>query len=812
VHYGFGAPLLSESYNEIVTIPARAVEELLRRPFLIVAAPALAGIVLAETLPHIAFLVAAVAALAGLTLLLFRRRIGLGIAAWAFLGLAAGLARAEWSRLRPEHDVSRLTEEVPVRVRGEALEAPRLFVTLSDVAERHATPSGSFPLEVGSMEIDGKPGPWTGRVRVQFYEKDISLTGGEEILVTGKIRPLKSPTNPGVFDRAATLRRQGLGAVLILSGPVTILRPAPALRVRTLLHRARASLRGLLGRHAPPEVSAFQAALLFGSREELPERATLALQRSGTAHFLAVSGFNLVIVLTIFWFLLQILGLRGPPMDLALLALLFLYTALTGWQVSVVRAFLMSAAILAANLAWRRSNVINSLSLAALVLVLADPNQVFDTGFQLSFAAVLGIVAIGPIFHSFLAPEPAESRRPFLSWLGRQTRAALAVSIGAWLATAPIVLATFNLITPVILIANLLLYPLITLQTFLGLATLPLAAAIPPLASLLGFISTGVFEATVACAELLTRIPGAYFFTPEMPAIAVAAYYAGLALWVAWTRTRPARWKPWLCALFATGLTVPTLFHSEPPHATFGMIDVGRGSCTYLRTPAEGTTVFDCGSLSYRDAGATVAAPVLWSLGVTRVHTLVLSHADADHANGARSLIERMRVARLVVPPGFDHPVLEFARNRGLEIVTAWSERPAPGLDILGPPPPERQEGTWPVNETSLVVQARTPHGKVLIPGDIEERGTRALLESGADLRAEVLVAPHHGKGQGLHRELLGAVAPRILLVSAPEGYAAREVLDHARSKCSVYLTGEAGWMEVELGPGPPIVRRFDKP
>lgn len=809
MHYGPGARLLGESYNGIVTIAARGVEELLRRPFLIVAAPALVGVVIAESLPHLAWRAEAGAAIAGLTLLFFRRRLGLGIAAWALLGLAAGLARAEWSRLLPDLDVSRLTDEVQVRVRGEALEAPRLFATLGDVSERHAAPSGSFPLEIESLEVDGRTAPWTGRIRVQFYDQEIPLTGGEKIMATGKIRPLKPPTNPGVFDRAAALRRQGLGAVLIVSGPLTVLRPAPALRIGTMLHGGRSSLRGLLARHSPPEVSAFQSALLFGSREDLPERATLALQRPGTAHFLAVSGFNLVIVLTIFWFLLQILGLRGPPMDVALLALLFIYTALTGWQVSVVRAFLMSAAILAANLAWRRSNVVNSLSLAALVLVMADPNQVFDTGFQLSFAAVIGIVAVGPIYHSFLATERVEPRRPVFAWLGRQTRAALAVSIGAWLATAPIVLATFNLITPVILMANLVLYPLITLQTFLGLATLPLAAAAPPLATLVGFASTGVFEVTVASAELLTRIPGAYFFTPAMSGIAVVAYYLGLLLWVWWSRSLPTRWKPWLCAIFATSLTLPALFRSDPPHAAFGMIDVGRGSCAYLRTPADGTTVFDCGSLSYRDAGATVAAPVLWSLGVTRVHTLVLSHADADHANGARSLIERMRVARLVVPPGFDHPVLGFARGRGLEIVTAWRGRPAPGLETLGPPPPDRQEGTWPVNETSLVVRLQTPHGMILVPGDIEERGTRALLESGADLRAEVLVAPHHAKRQDLHRELLEAVAPRIVLVSAPEGYAAREVLDHARSKCSVYLTGERGWMEVELRPGVPVLRHF---
>jgi competence protein ComEC len=236
-------------------------------------------------------------------------------------------------------------------------------------------------------------------------------------------------------------------------------------------------------------------------------------------------------------------------------------------------------------------------------------------------------------------------------------------------------------------------------------------------------------------------------------------------------------------------------------------MDVGRGSCAYFRSSEEGTFVFDCGSLSYRDPGSMVAAPVLWSRGVSRVHTLVLSHSDSDHVNGARSLVERLGVRRLVVPIGFDHPLLAWARAQGLEVIVAGRETTVPGLEILGPPPDA--EPGWPTNERSLVVRMKTLQGRILIPGDIEEVGTRALLDSGVDLRADILVLPHHGKRQDLHRELIAAVSPRIILVSAPEGYASREVLDHARVAGVLYQTGHAGWIEVDLAPGGLDVRRF---
>lgn len=723
-------------------------------------------------------------------------------AAAAAFGFAAGYARQEWCEHLPATHISRLGDTEHVALRGEVADTPRIFLALEDVAERHAPPSGFFPLDIHEMEIEGHAAPWRGRVRVQFYQRHLSLRAGDQVWVSGRLRALRPPTNPGVYDRAAALKRDGIGAVLIAGAgdPVTLIQPRSPLRLRAVIDAVRAAIRDTLARHTEGGAAALQSALLIGSRENLPQDFTSALQRSGTAHFLAISGCNLVIILTTLWVTLLLLGFRGRLMHSTLLALLFLYTTLTGWQVSVVRAFLMAASILTAGLCWRRSNVINSMSLAALILLAFDPGQLFETGFQLSFAAVIGIVAVSPLFHDFLASDRFTPRPWWVGWTARQLRAALAVSLGAWLATAPIVLATFNLVTPVILIANLLLYPLISLEVVLALATLPLSAPLPAAADLLGAASGGIFQLIWICSEGLTKLPFAYLFAPAMPTSWLVGYYALLAAWVIWTRLRPDRRKPWLSALFAITMTAPPLAGGPPRHAVFGMIDVGRGSSAFLRQPDGHTVVFDCGSLSYRDAGATVVAPVLWSRGIVDVHTLVLSHEDADHVNGARSLIERMRIRRLVVPPRFAaRELLEFARARGIAVTIASRDHPCPDLEVLGPPDLLRRGAHWPSNERSLVIRARSEHGSILIPGDIEERGTSALLEDRVDLRADVFVAPHHAKRQAFHRELLDAVRPKVSLASAPTGYADPDVLEALRSSGRLFTTGEHGYIECEL-------------
>lgn len=751
------------------------VEEVETRPFVAIAVPVIAGIACASSLPlwagWIPLGVGAVVALGG------RRRRRLLLAGGALAAFGAGAARQACNDRPASDDVAMSAPAARAEIVGIVAEPPRRFAAIGDVHESHAPPGGFFVLEAHEVTVEGRRRAASGRVRIQYYEHRPGFTGGETVHAVGRLRIPDPPSNPGTFDRAAALRREGVRSILVVGrdDPLSLRAPAPIMSPGRALTGLRDRLRALLAAHAPAEVAALQSALLLGSREELPDDFTRALQRTGTAHFLAISGLNLVLVLTVFWVGLVLLGLRADRMNAVLILLLLGYTAMTGWQVSVVRAFLMSALVLAGVLVGRRSDILNSLAFAAAIVLAVDPDQLFQPGFQLSFAAVAGIVLVSPVFHDFLAPSAYGTPIRWWSAAGRKLRGGLAVSLAAWLATAPIVVATFHLVTPVIVIANFALGPLMTAQVALGMATLPAAAVFPPLADGLGLLSWAAYSAMAWTAEVLTRLPAAYLFTPSMPVGMIAAYYVGLAAWTAWARGSPSRWKPWLALLFAGALSFPPVAAPRGEYAVFGIIDVGRGSCAYLRQPDGTVTVFDCGSRSSRDAGAHLAAPVLWSRGIVRVHTLVLSQADAGRANGARSLIERMGVRRLVTPPGFDDAaLLEWARSRGLECVEARRGTPVPGLEILGPPDPASLPGPWPANQRSLVVRARTPHGSVLLLGGIGERGAAALVDSGIDLRSDVLV-PSGPEVSGLQARLT--------------------------------LNDPDGWLEVELAPeGPRVI------
>ncbi|MBI2933065.1 MAG: DNA internalization-related competence protein ComEC/Rec2 [Planctomycetes bacterium] len=781
----------------------RFVEYARARP-LTVAAPALIVGIVVSSQTHVPWPWTAAIGVSGAALvtvsILLRRGASVGV---FFLGFALGFVRQEIAEFVPATDVSRATlPEGRVRVRGIVLERPRLYreraVALEETTERHdERASGSFPMEI--VGIDGMPGV-TGRVRVQFYDREVRLIGGEEVAVGGKLRHPRPQSNPGGADPRAILAREGIGAILVVGArdEWRVVNGPSLVDVGAAIEQARDGVRGTFYRHARPDAAALLSALVIGSRENLPEELVESLQKSGTAHFLAISGQNLAIVLLLVAGALTLAGVRGRPQHGIVILVLFVYTALSGWQVSVVRAFLMVVLWLGAYLVWRRADSVNALSAAALGIALVDPTQVFLPGFQLSFLAVLGILLVTPIFHDVAAVGGNR--------VVRWARGVLAISLAAWLATAPIVLSNFHFVTPIILVANLTLVPLMLLEVALGVTLFVVAPIAGPLADALGWTAGVTLDAIAGASALLTRLPGSFAFSPALPGWALASYYVALTGWTAWARAKPEGVRPWCCALLAVWLAIPAFVRERPEGFFVAMVDVGRGSAVYAEWPDGRNLVFDCGSLNHRDVGATVVAPYLWSRGIRRVDTLVLSHADADHINGARSLIERMGVRRIVVPRGFAAELPSGIDVVRVERAGREPVRFAPGIEVFGPPVWAKFGGETAANDTSIVMRLE---GRVLVTGDIEERGTEELLTFGDALGTEVLMLPHHGKRQDLHEALAAAVRPRIALVSAPEGYSAAEVVEPLREKCEVYTTGRHGCVEICFGPEGARVETF---
>ncbi len=576
---------------------------------------------------------------------------------------------------------------------------------------------------------------------------------GERVLVTGRFRLPRAASNPGGFDSLSWARHEGVLGSLALSS-VQPLGPAPG--PLAALRRLRELLRLRLERILPGRDGALLGALLLGVREPLDEDLNDAFLETGTIHYLSVSGAHVVMALWVLSRLLTLcgLGVRGRSAALVLGAVA--YAALTGLQAPVLRAALAAALACGAQAFGRPRAALNAVCAAAGLLVLADPGQAFRVGFQLSFLAAVGILLLAPGFKALL---PSGKGR---SWPVRYALDGLGVSAAAWLSALPLVACVFHLVTPGVLLTNLLVFPLVALSMAAGAAALALPALFAGLAHL-------ALAALSAVVEACARIPGGHAYVAELPAWWVGAAYAWLLLlgWkLAWPSARPPLAGRVLTAL---GLLLAAAAFGRPlpvPPARAVMLDVRQGLSVLIQAPGGKTLLYDCGSYGDPQAGAREMAPALWALGVRHIDVLAISHGHDDHFNGLPALARRFSVGRIVAP------------RHALPLLGAGAEALASGdrLDLGGGAvaevlhPPEDLQGD--PNDASLCLRVSLPGlGSLLLTGDLEGEGTALMLASGRPAAADILLVPHHGGALGPLDALLGAVKPREAWVSAREGF-----------------------------------------
>ena len=367
----------------------------------------------------------------------------------------------------------------------------------------------------------------TGKVLVNLFQ-DIPLNYGDEIILTGKLhRPFEFSKNKK-FSYRKYLKRQGIYYVLSVkkNSEVEICHTRRGHPFLMTLYEWRGKASAIIGKQLNLSEASLIQAMILGERLRIPEFLKDVFAKTGTTHILAISGLNVGIVVAVLFLLLRMIP--GPRVMTYSLTMIFivLYVVLTGASPSVVRAGIMSVVFLTSFVIEHESDSINSLAFAAFLLLVIDPQNIFDIGFQLSFVSVLAILLFYPLFmsflKSFLKKYPQKVMKFFIE--------SFVVSLSATLGVVGLITYYFEIVTPISLLANLFVVPLSTLSTILGIGMLLSGGLIPFFAICIEF----VLNLMVFVMALCEKVPFAYFYLKDVNIWSVVSYYFFVAFFWVW--------------------------------------------------------------------------------------------------------------------------------------------------------------------------------------------------------------------------------------------------------------------------------------
>ncbi len=614
--------------------------------------------------------------------------------------------------------------------------------------------------------------------------------------------------NPGQLDARAQLGREGVSLTGTARAP-ELVKVAGAPGWRPVGRYLRALEERLLedgGRSGGALL-----AILLGERGLMDPSQVDALSASGLYHLVALSGFNVGLLLVALALLCHSLGVHPRRRDLAGLALLGTYGLLVAGQPSLGRALIMAAIFLLAQLLARPQGGLLSWSASAALLLAWDPAWALNAGFQLTFAATLGILLLWDAYPRWIPREGPWGGLIRLHWVG----------FAALLATLPFVLLTFNRLSLLGWLATpLASLPLMAVQA-LGTLYIFGAAFVPGLHQALGWVLDMLTRLFLLLPTWLGEGRWGSLFLPRPGWGWIAAYAATFALVCVPGRARRVGWA--LLTFVAVGVVVsPVLFPEEAP-SSLAVLDVGQASCQVLRWGTHSVLV-DAGNGAYRGptSGRSVVEPYLAAAGVGRLDGLILTHWDEDHSGSAPDLLMDLPVGFLGYPAtdppreGVSSRIAALCRRRGVRLLplARGGDLLIEGtrLRVLNPPlhSPESDE-----NDRSLVLRAEPPRLAVLFTGDLERDGERSLLAAGPLAPTPALVVPHHGSGTSSTAAFVAAVSPRLALFSVGRGNrfghpspAVVERYDGARSR--VARTDRDGALLIQGRRGLPLWRMRD--
>lgn len=633
--------------------------------------------------------------------------------------------------------------------------------------------------------------------KLQVYVKEkISIEYGEILKVEGTFQNIDSYKNTGVFNLKEYLKKDKIYGNFKINN-IEILGKSKT--IKSIFLNLRKYIKTKYENNYSSKAKNYLETLILGDKSNLKEETKNNFKEGGISHILAISGMHISIIILLIQKILDKSIKSQKKKYIILIILLIIYSQIINFSSSSTRSIIMAILHITAKLINKKDNFLVNLSLSSLIILIINPYNLIDTGFQLSFLATLSLVSILPRIRKMRIQNK----------LLKYTYSSIIVSIAANILILPIIIKSFKKVSISMYFVQIFITPFLYIIEIIGLITI----VIP---SKLLFIIKPILEISVSTFDSISKIHFWTFYQKVPTIIEITIYYILIVLLIVKRKIIRSFFKKVLIILILM-LLVMNINNISKKELEIYMIDVGQGDSMLIKTPQGKHILIDGGGDEEYDIGENVLIPYLLNKKIKKIDYAIITHFDSDHVKGIFSVLKKLDVKNVIISKqkenseNFQEFFKIIKENKTNVIVVKAKDKFQIEKNIV-------LEIFWPtenlqisenaLNNNSIVGKIIYNKFSILFTGDIEEKAEKAILEKYKTnkkiLNSTILKIAHHGSKTSSTIDFLSNVNPKIALIGVGTnnnfGHPSSITLENLKLiNCNIFRTDEDGEIIIKL-------------